>query len=157
MSKTIEPKKVAKKSSTPVIDTHRYDKILPEGFKLTANSDRIYNPKQQGSAFYTTGDSWTVATVSYEDEEFGILVAGEMRIELNDATIRTVWDLEDAGITTDKKLEKMDEASWENNSWFEVFDVNTSENYSDDIADSVEEGIMACVEAILAKVEKESE
>lgn len=152
MSKTAKAPKKEKKSAKSSINKKRFEKALPKGFKLTANSETIYNSKQQDPAFYATGDSWTIATVSYKGEEFGIRVVGEMRIELEDNTIRTVSDLEEAGITTDKQLGKLDQSVWENNSWFKIFDFhNTDSSNFDDVADSIEEAVAWCVEAIKDK------
>ena len=152
MSKKDKAPKKEKKSAKSSIYKTRFEKVLPKGFKLTANSETIYNSKQQDPAFYTTGDSWTIATVSHKDEEFGIRVAGEMRIELEDNTIRTVSDLREVRITTDKQLGKLDQSVWKNNSWFEIFDFHKVDSDDfDDVADSIEEAIAWCVEAIKDK------
>lgn len=135
-------------NSTPKVYT------VPEGFTLEVFDDTIYDANKQDSAFYATGDTETLVKVSLGDEEFVVLVVGEMRIELSDGnSIRNRWQLDDAGITTDAQLSEIDENAWINNSWFEAYD-SIDENISDEneIFNSVEEAILWCIEEIKNKI-----
>lgn len=127
---------------------------LPEGFELHVADPDIYNKKRQDSAFYTTGQGWTIANVSYKDEEFSVVVCGEMKISLPNGSIaRDVWDLKNAGITTDKQLSKLDPEAWHMNSWFEIWDEKDNECWDSWIAHTVKDGIEMCIGAIQMKLE----
>ena len=127
---------------------------VPEGFALEVFDSTIYDANKEDSAFYTTGDAETLVKVSFEDEEFIVLVAGEMRIELPDGnSIRNRWQLDDAGIETDAQLREIDENAWQNNSWFEAYDaIDGDISYENEIFGSVEDAIKWCVESIQFKI-----
>ena len=90
---------------------------------------------KQDSAFYTTNDSWEL--VWSEDNGatsrgYYVVVNGEMKLDARKSldegwtSIRTAWDLENYGITTDKQLQELEQRGsdycvWHNNSWFEVW------------------------------------
>ena len=99
---------------------------VPAGVKLEILDDTAYRKDRQDSAFYTYGDSSTVAIITYGDRELRVLCLGEMRLIYGDRTIYDVEDLISAGITNDKKLGKVSDkgGEWVNNSWFEIYDVN---------------------------------
>ena len=99
---------------------------VPAGVELEILDDTAYRKDRQDSAFYTYGDSSTVAIITYGDRELRVLCLGEMRLIYGDRTIYDVEDLISAGITNDKKLGKVseEEGEWVNNSWFEIYDVD---------------------------------
>jgi len=127
---------------------------VPEGFTLEVFDDTIYDANKQDSAFYATGDAETLVKVSFGDEEFIVLVAGEMRIELPDGeSVRNRWQLNDAGIETDAQLSEIDENAWQNNAWFEAYDaVDGDISDENEVFDSVEDAILWCIEGIKGKI-----
>jgi len=111
---------------------------------------------RQDSAFYTWNYSNNVAAVAYLDKEYLISCVGEMRIIYNDQVIRYCDDLINAGIKNDKDLSKIEESGgeWVNNSWFEVYDMNSGE-YISEAYHTVKDAIESAASWIIEE-EKES-
>ena len=96
----------------------------------------------QDSAFYTNEAGTETVWDNCPHKRFYVVRAGEMRIHATkdgyDTVIRSTGQLEDFGITDDAALAvwsaKGEEVfSWVHNSWFEVYDANDAEWYSDPI------------------------
>lgn len=96
----------------------------------------------QDSAFYTNDSGTEVVWDKDPNERFYVVRSGEMRIHATkdgyDTVIRYTDQLRDFGIETDDALAewtaKGDEVfSWVHNSWFEVYDANQAEWYSEPI------------------------
>ena len=96
----------------------------------------------QDSAFYTNEAGTETVWDNCPHKRFYVVRAGEMRIHATkdgyDTVIRSTGQLEDFGITDDDALAvwsaKGEEVfSWVHNSWFEVYDANDAEWYSDPI------------------------
>jgi hypothetical protein len=97
----------------------------------------------QDSAFYTNEAGTEVVWDNDPNKRFYVVRNGEMRIHATKdgehiEVIRYTDQLRDFGITDDAALAvwsaKDEEVfSWVNNSWFEVYDANDSEWYSDPI------------------------
>lgn len=102
------------------------------------------NIEKLDSAFYTNGPGTEVV---WEEEgcDYYVVRNGEMRIHATreDSSIEVIRytdQLERFGITTDKQLtewtDKGEEVfSWENNSWFEVWNDKDTEFFSEPIHD----------------------
>ena len=97
---------------------------------------------RQDSAFYTYSQDSEIVWSNDPNQRFYVVRAGEMRIHATkdgyDTVIRSTGQLEDFGITDDDALAvwsaKGEEVfSWVHNSWFEVYDANDAEWYSDPI------------------------
>lgn len=96
---------------------------------------------RQDSAFYTMGPGHELVWQDAEKPRFYVVRNGEMRINYSpdlesEQVIRYTDQLEAIGVNTDADLEKFtalgDEMfSWVNNSWFEIFDKEDSEYYSE--------------------------
>lgn len=97
---------------------------------------------RQDPAFYVNGAGHELVW-QHKDNRFFVVRNGEMRIhakessaEFDTTVIRYTDRLEEFGITTDEKLvswtEKGDEFfHWANNAWFEVWDSNDPDYYSE--------------------------
>jgi CRP-like cAMP-binding protein len=95
---------------------------------------------RQDSAFYVNGAGHEVAWES-KDNRFYVVRNGEMRIHAKEPSgdtnvIRYTDRLEEFGITTDEELAKWTDKGdeffhWANNSWFEVWDSNDPDYYSE--------------------------
>ena len=94
----------------------------------------------QDSSFYTNQQG--AETVWQEDgNPFFVVRNGEMRIHYspdleNQQVIRYTDQLESIGVKTDKDLQRFTELgdemfTWVNNSWFEVWNSNDTEYYSE--------------------------
>lgn len=96
----------------------------------------------QDSSFYTNQEG---AETIWQEEgnPFFVVRNGEMRINYGDSVLRYTSDLMEAGIDTDQKLiDLMDSEVIEfiNNSWFEVWNSNETEYYSE-VIDELSEAI----------------
>jgi hypothetical protein len=96
----------------------------------------------QDSAFYTNEAGTETVWDNCPHNRFYVVRAGEMRIHATkdgyDEVIRYTDRLERFGITDDAALaewsNKGEEVfSWVNNSWFEVYDANDADYFSDPI------------------------
>jgi hypothetical protein len=108
--------------------------------------------KNQDAAFYTDGAG--VQTVWYGDDNksrFSVVRNGEMRIHARQTldeeptVIRYTDQLEEFGVKTDADLQawtdKGDEYfTWVNNAWFEVWDAENTDYYSD-VIDTLDDAI----------------
>lgn len=96
---------------------------------------------RQDSAFYTNESGVETVWDNDPHNRFYVVRNGEMRIHAmkngHSVVIRYTDDLEDLGITNDEELGKWSAKEemfeWVNNSWFEVYDANDAEWYSDPI------------------------
>ena len=96
---------------------------------------------RQDSAFYTYSQDSEIVWSNDPNQRFYVVRAGEMRIHAmkngHSVVIRYTDDLEDLGITNDEELGKWSAKEemfeWINNSWFEVYDANDAEWYSEPI------------------------
>lgn len=92
-------------------------------------------------AFYTWTGNDLVATVALGDKRIGVYCDGEMRIHLWDtaqdkqsgknyqSVIRYCNELKEYGITTDKELQAQENRiEWINNSWYDLYDLNSGEH-----------------------------
>jgi hypothetical protein len=108
--------------------------------------------KNQDAAFYTDGAG--VQTIWYGDDNkarFSVIRNGEMRIHARQTldeeptVIRYTDQLEAFGVKTDADLQawtdKGDEYfTWVNNAWFEVWDAENTDYYSD-VIDTLDDAI----------------
>jgi len=96
----------------------------------------------QDSSFYTNQEG--AETVWQEEgNPFYVVRNGEMRINYGDRVLRYSSDLLEAGIDTDQKLIDLHEAEaidFINNSWFEVWNSNDTEYFSE-VIDELSEAI----------------
>ncbi len=115
---------------------------IPRRVKLQIHDDDALRKDRQDCAFYVWGDTSSVATLSYKDQELTLVCVGEMRIHYREEVIRYTDRLIQAGIKNDKDLAKIEAegGEWINNSWFEVYDEN-AHIYTDDIFHEVKDAI----------------
>lgn len=98
---------------------------------------------QQDSAFYTDNEGTQVVWDADPEKRFYVVRNGEMRIHArhnaednHHEVIRYTDQLEDFGITNDKELEEWtskgeDFFDWIHNSWFEVYDTEDTDYFSE--------------------------
>lgn len=98
----------------------------------------------QDPAFYTMSPAAETVWQDSENKRFFVVRNGEMRIHarynIDDAhiVIRYTDQLESFGVKTDQQLEEWTDKGdeffhWANNSWFEVWDSNDTDYFSDPI------------------------
>lgn len=90
------------------------------------------SPQREDPAWYTAND--TIGIIRFKDYEININVGGEFSMDMGE-TIRSVKELEEAGIFTDEHLYSVidsEDASVDSNQWFGFYITKNGEHIGDD-------------------------